>query len=188
MGRKEKEKGGLRSCLELQSVAAFVLRPAHQGTTISHPIHRPSIIGHPSHHDNNHLPLSLPTSNLTSLQLVSYYNCLFSQTHTHPPLKPSCRYNRVASPGSPCLKVRRARFRLPSPVLSVRRRHPPTATSQSAITTNRHDTDTAIARPLAVCHALIGLSPIIPCDRLRLATPLHEHLPRHRPITSIHLA
>ena len=131
---------------------------------------------------------SIPTSNLTSLQLVSYYNCLFSQTHTHPPLKPSCRYNRVASPGSPCLKVRRARFRLPSPVLSVRRRHPPTATSQSSITTNRHCNDTAIARPLSVCHALICLSPIIPCHRLRLATPLHEHLPRHRPITSIRLA
>lgn len=186
VGRKEKEKGGLRSCLELQSVAAFVLRPAHQGTTISHPIHRPSIIAYPSHHDNNHLPLSPSTSNLTSLQLVSYYNCLFSQTHTHPPLKPSCRYNRVASPGSPCLKVRRARFRLPSPVLSVRRRHPPTATS--VCNNDNPQRPRHRYHPLAVCHARIGLSPIIPCDRLRLATPLHEHLPRHRPITSIHLA
>jgi hypothetical protein len=127
--------------------------------------HRPSE-AHPTAHHAVSLTTTTttiflpPSSYLTSLHLVFYCICLFL-THTHTPPtthrdKAKCRYDRLASPrppDSPCLKVRRARFRLPSPV--HQRRHPPTSSHRHLCQNidNRHD-DTAIIHPPSATHSL----------------------------------
>jgi hypothetical protein len=149
----------------------------------SHPIHRPSSAIPLTTTTTISLPPPLsPTFLHFSLSLT-----IIVSSPQHTPIDRES--HAAATTASPRLEAPASKFDAPvsisCPTPSSSHRH----LCLPAITTNHHDHDTAIThRPLAVCHARIGLSPIIPCDRLRLATPLHDNLPRHWPITSIHLA
>jgi hypothetical protein len=125
------ENGGLRSCLELQFSqrrgGVCARRRTKARPSLIPSIHRPSSNISLTATTTISLCASLPPSNLTSLQLVSYYNCLFSPTHTFTekatlPLQPP----RLARLEAPASKFDAPVSRLPSP---VRRRHLPTATS-----------------------------------------------------------
>jgi hypothetical protein len=128
----------------------------------AHLSHRPSSLSLTTTTTSLPRPSNQPTSLHFTLSFTVITYSAPQHTLNTPAIKPSSRYNRLASPspGSPCLKVRRARFRLPSPV--HQRRHPPTSHDCPPPPLSVKITTT----PTPPSPTLIGLSPIVPCDRL----------------------